>query len=75
MGGGGGGDVLGWASGDEFATLLSSAWAHVDNPVSVFNDFEIMLDHNHRITPINQAMQNVYQMPHIFVMETNCRLV
>lgn len=42
----------------------------VDNPIGLFDDIKVVLDQNHRVTEIDQSLQNFYELFHIRKMET-----
>ena len=43
---------------DDRAALMAAFGSHVDDPVSVANHIEMVLNHDHRIAAIDQAIHN-----------------
>ena len=47
----------------------------VDDPVRGLDHVEVVLDHEHGVAPVDQAMQHVQQHAHIFEVQAGRRLV
>src|SRR5438874_4221520 len=68
-------DLLGRADANHFAAVVARFWSKIDNPISRLNDFEIVFDHNDRVSALDQALKNPQQHRNIVEMETCCRLI
>ena len=68
-------DLLGRADANDFAAVVARFWSKIDNPISRLNDFEIVFDHNDRVSALDQALKNPQQHRDIVEMETCCRLI
>src|SRR5207237_7975603 len=63
------------ADANHFAAVVARFWSKIDNPISRLNDFEIVFDHNDRVSALDQALKNPQQHRDIVEMETCCRLI
>src|SRR5436190_14363847 len=51
-----------WRSnGDDFAAVIACLRSQVDDPVGAFNNFQIVFDHDERMTGIDQSLQQLQQ--------------
>jgi len=50
-------DLLRRALCHDSSTAITAFWAHINKPISGFNNIQIMLNYNHSITMITQGMQ------------------
>src|SRR5438067_5112696 len=57
-----GGDLLGGAGRDDMAAGIAALGAEVDDPVGGLDDFEIVLDDQHRVAGRDQRMQHFEQL-------------
>ena len=51
------GHVLGRAGGDDAPAPLAALGAQIDDPVGALDDVEMVLDHQHRVARVDQAVQ------------------
>ena len=49
--------------------------AHVDDPVRGLDDIQVVLDDDHRIAFVHQAVDDLEQLADVLEMQTGCRLV
>ena len=70
-----GGDFLGRAHGNNLAALVARVGAEVYDPVCRFDDVEVVLDHEHRVAGIHQALENIEQHAHVVEVEAGRGLV
>ncbi len=54
-----GDDVLRRALGDDVAAFLACLGAEIDYPIGRLDHVEVVLDHNHGIAQVDQAVENV----------------
>ena len=65
------GDLLRGALGDDQAAAGAALRAHVDDPVGGLDDVEVVLDDDHRVALVDQALQH----PSSLRMSSKCRPV
>jgi hypothetical protein len=68
-------NIFGCPLCDKTATFIASSWAEVDEPVGGFDYVQIMLDHEHRMTGIHQALKNLQQQADVMEVKTRSGLV
>src|SRR6266404_6616912 len=68
-------DGLGRALGHDAAAAGAAIGAEIEHPVGGLDDFEIVLDHHHRVAALDQAVQHFEQLAHVFEMQARGRLV
>src|SRR5581483_5609753 len=51
------GDLLGRADGDDLAARLAALRAEVDDPVRLLDHVEVVLDDDHRVAAVDEALQ------------------
>jgi pSer/pThr/pTyr-binding forkhead associated (FHA) protein len=61
--------------GDDLAAAVAAFGAEVDDPVGGLDDFEIVLDHHHRVAVVDQLVQHFQQLAHVVEMQAGGRLV
>ena len=66
---------LGRALDDDLSTPASPFRSEVDDPVRCFDDVEVMLDHDHRVAAVTQAMQYAEQLFDVMEVQTGRRLI
>src|SRR5260370_6948543 len=71
----GAGDELGRALGDDAAATLAAFGAEVDDPVSLLDDVEVVLDDEHGVAEINEAFQDVEELSAVIQVPTRGRPV
>src|SRR5512133_988413 len=54
--------VLGRADGDELAARLAAFRPEVDHPVGLLDHVEVVLDHDHRVAAVDEALQRLEQL-------------
>ena len=69
------GNLLRRSHGDHFAALIASFRAEIDDPIRALDHFQIVLDHNERVTGIDQSLENLQQPRDVIEMQTGRRLV
>src|SRR5690606_3367298 len=57
-GGGGSGDFFRWAFGDNAAAFTAGFGADLDEPVGGFEDVEVVFDHDHAVSMINERLED-----------------
>ena len=57
------------------AAGVATLGAEIDDPVGGLDDFEIVLDDEHRVAGLDQRMQHVEELSHIVEMQPRCRFV
>jgi hypothetical protein len=60
---------------DDFAAAVAAFGAEVDDPVGGLDDFEIVLDHHHRVALVDQLVQHFQQLLDVVEMQAGGRLV
>jgi hypothetical protein len=61
-----------WCSLDHNSPARFTAlWAQVDDPVSLLDDVQVMLDDQDGIAKRHQALQHVEQLPHVIEMQAS----
>src|SRR5712691_10636480 len=60
---------------DEATACFAGFRAEVDHPVRAFDNVEIVLDDNHRMAGIGEALENLQQHAHVVEMQASRRLV
>src|SRR5436190_8739087 len=68
-------DFLGRATCDHLATAAATFGAHVDDMVGHFDDVQVMLDDQHGVAVIDQAVEHMDQLFNILEVKALCRLV
>jgi hypothetical protein len=53
-----GGDNFGCSGDDNFAACRTAFRPDVDDPIRAFDNIEIVLDYDHSIARVNQALQH-----------------
>ena len=53
----------------------SALWTDVDDPVGGFYDFEVVLDDDHRVALVGQAMQHFEQLGDIVKVQAGCGFI
>ena len=61
--------------GDDPAAAIAAFGAHVDDPVGTFDHIEIVLDHQHRVAHVGQAIQHIQQIMDVGKMQAGRRLI
>ena len=68
-------NLLGGATGDQFAALVASLRAEVDDIIGRFDHVQVVLDHHHRMPMIDQPVQAFQQPIDVGEVQTGRRLV
>ena len=71
----GSGDVFRGAGGDDAAAAVAAFGAQVDDVVGGFDDFEVMLDDDHRVAGIDQRVQDFEEFADVLEMQAGGGLV
>ena len=61
--------------GDEFTARVAALGAEVNHPVHALDHFQVVLDHDHRIAGIHQALEHLQQALHVGEMQAGGRLI
>ena len=69
------GDEFRRTLGDDAAAAFASFGTKVDDPVGLLDDVEMMLDDEHGIPEVDEALENVKKFSHIVEMQTSGGLV
>ena len=69
------GDVLGGALGDDAPSPAAAFGSQIDDPVGRLDDIEVVLDHDHCVAGIDQALENLEKLANVFEMEARGGLV
>ena len=72
---GGCGKILGRALQYHAAAAVAALGSEVDDPVGLRHDVEVVLDHQHRVAGVDQAMQHADQLLDIGHVQADGRLV
>ena len=62
-------ESFGGTGADELPAALPALGSKINHPVSGFYDVKVMLDHNHRVALIPQAMQHPQQLTDVVKMK------
>ena len=62
-------------NGDDVASVRAAFGAEIDDPIGGFDHIQVVLDHDHRVAGVHQAIQNAKQLAYIVEMETRCGFV
>src|SRR5438552_5606780 len=68
-------DEFGRALGDDAAAALAAFRAEVDDPVGLFDDVEMVLDDEHGVAKIDQALENVEEFTNVVEVQASCRFI
>ena len=68
-------DLFGRAAGDDVPAVLAGAWAHVDHVVRGAHRVLVVLDHEHGVAEVAQALQRRDQPLVVAVVQADRRLV
>jgi hypothetical protein len=60
---------------DDFAAAVAAFGTEIDDPVGGLDDFEIVLDHDHRVALVDQFVQHFEQLGDVVEMQAGGRLV
>jgi hypothetical protein len=56
---------------DQLPAAASTFRTEIDDPIGLGDQIQIVLDHNHRMTSIHQALQHLHQPPHVRHVQSN----
>ncbi len=68
-------DLLGRAGGDDQAALLAALGAEVDDPVGGLDHVEVVLDHDHGVAGVDEAVEHLEQPLHVGEVQAGRGLV
>ena len=68
-------DLLRRSGCDHFATVVARFRPKIDNPIGGLNHFEIMFDHDDRVTAIDEALKKLQQHRDVVEMQSSRRFV
>ena len=69
------GNILRPACAYNAAAFIATFGSQIDYPIRAFYDFHIVLDHDNRITFINQPVEHLEQQFHILEMQARGRFI
>ena len=69
------GNLLRRSHGAHFTALIASFRTEIDDPIRALDHFQIVLDHDQRVTGIGQSLENLQQPRDVIEMQTGRRLV
>src|SRR5205823_5140954 len=69
------GDEFGRALGDDAAAALAAFRAEVDDPVGLFDDVEMVLDDEHGVAKIDQALKYIEELSNVVEVQAGCRFI
>src|SRR5258708_151875 len=69
------GDEVGRALGDDAAAAFAAFGAEVDDPVGLLDDVEVVLDDEHGVAEIDEALQDVEEFSNVVEMQAGGGLV
>src|SRR5215469_3480096 len=69
------GDVFRGAGRDDAAAGVATFRTQVDDPVGGLDDFEIVLDDEHRVAGLDQCMQHIKELAYVIEVQAGGRLV
>ena len=70
-----GGDLLGRAGDDDLAAAVAAFGTEVDDAVGGLDDVEVVLDHEHGVAGVDEALQHDEQLAHVVEVQAGRRLV
>ena len=60
---------------DDLPALVAPFRSHINDPIGVLDDIQIMLDHDHGVACIHQPVDDLQQMTNIRHVQASGRLV
>ena len=60
---------------DDFAAAVAAFGAQVDDPVGGLDDFDIVLDDDHRVALLDELVQHLEQLAHVVEVQAGRGLV
>ena len=75
MGGGVGGHLLRGAGGHHLPAAPAALGTQVDDPVRVGDDIEVVLDDDHRVALVDQALEDRQELADVLEVQARRRLV
>jgi len=69
------GDLFRRSGGDNFAAFVTSVWTEINHPIRGFDHVEIVFDHEHGMSGIDEALKNFQQHANIVEMQAGRWLV
>src|SRR2546425_7128259 len=71
----GAGDELGRALGDDAAAAFAAFGAEVNDPIGLLDDVEVVLDDEHGVAEIDEALQDVEELSNVIEVQAGGGLV
>ena len=68
-------NIIRSADGHHLTATFAALRTEVDDPVGGFDDIEIVLDHDHRVAPVDQCMEHGEKLVDIVEVKTGGRLI
>ena len=75
MGAGSVGHQLRRSLGDDAAAALAALGPHVHEVIGVADDVHVVLDDDHRVAQVRQAVEHLEQAADVVEVKTRCRLI
>ena len=69
------GHFLRRADGDHFASRVTSLGAEVDDVVGGLHHIQVVLDDQHCVAQVNQAIEHMEQLLNVGEVQTSCRFI
>src|SRR5918911_2145878 len=69
------GDLLGRSGRDHLAACLAALRTEVDDPVRLLDHVQVVLDHEHRVSRVDEPLQHLEQLLDVGEVEARRRLV
>src|SRR5258708_670263 len=71
----GAGDEFGRALGDDAAAAFAAFGAEVNDPVGLLDDVKVVLDDEHGVAEIDEALQDVEEFSHVIEVQAGCGFI
>ena len=68
------GDLFGRAAGNDFSACVATFRTEVDQPICFGDEIKVMLDHDNRMSRINEFLENLHLTFHVCLVQSNGRL-
>ena len=65
-----------WRTRDhDSSATVATLWTHIDQTIGNLDDIKVVLNHQHRVARIDQALQHIEQLADVLKMKAGRRLV
>jgi hypothetical protein len=69
------GDLFGRAFGDDLTPAFAAFGAEVDDPVSIADDVEVVLDDDDGVAEVAEAVKDFEELAYVVEVEAGCGLI